>query len=181
VSKETAPDVRSERSRAALCDALRALIRESAEEITVSGLCKRAGVSRPTFYQHFRTPDDVLVAALEERLNSFDPTPVGSDASVLVATFLRALEGDRLTYQRAIVSSWQFGRARHSVETWLADRLKMRAERNGAAGPQLDARARFAAGGVVALVEHWLTAGPQSADELAGTLWELLRRLLPEA
>lgn len=54
-------DARVRKSRDALGDALVALMREKAfDEITVQDVLDRAGVSRSTFYQHFRDKDDLF-------------------------------------------------------------------------------------------------------------------------
>ena len=52
--------VRVRRSIGALADALLELVSEGRGlDVTVSALCERAGVSRPTFYQHFTSVEEI--------------------------------------------------------------------------------------------------------------------------
>jgi AcrR family transcriptional regulator len=60
-------DRRVRRTRDALGDALVALMQEREfESITVADVLSRAGVSRSTFYAHFRDTDDLLLSDVEE-------------------------------------------------------------------------------------------------------------------
>jgi AcrR family transcriptional regulator len=63
------PDSRVRRTRNSLGDALVALMHEKTfEEITVQQVLERAGVSRSTFYAHFRDKDDLFLSDAEEFL-----------------------------------------------------------------------------------------------------------------
>lgn len=54
------------RSQALMMDALDGLMREKGfQEITVSDICRRAGVSRQTFYSLFGTKEGILLRRLE--------------------------------------------------------------------------------------------------------------------
>jgi AcrR family transcriptional regulator len=60
-------DARVLRSRDALGDALIALMQEqSFESITVQQVLDRAGVSRSTFYSHYRDKDDLFLSDVED-------------------------------------------------------------------------------------------------------------------
>src|SRR5690242_6782361 len=62
-------DSRVRRTRDALGDALVALMHERTfEEITVQHVLERAGVSRSTFYTHYRDKDDLFLSDAEEFL-----------------------------------------------------------------------------------------------------------------
>ncbi len=68
----TRADPRVERSLASLRHALGALMQqEPFADITVQQILDRAGVSRATFYSHYRNKDDVLLASFERMLASF--------------------------------------------------------------------------------------------------------------
>lgn len=63
------PDRRVRRTRDALGDALVALMHEKAfSDITVQQVLDRAGVSRSTFYTHYRDKDDLFLSDVEEFL-----------------------------------------------------------------------------------------------------------------
>jgi len=61
------PDVRAERSHRALTEAFSSLIleRRRYDQITIGALIERAGISRSTFYEHFKNKDEVLAASME--------------------------------------------------------------------------------------------------------------------
>ena len=60
-------DPRIQRTREVLGDALIGLIQEkSFDSITVQHVLDRAGVSRSTFYQHYRDKEDLFISDVEE-------------------------------------------------------------------------------------------------------------------
>ena len=73
-------DRRIRRTRALLHEALGSLIREKAyDRITVAQILDRAGVSRSTFYIHFRDKDDLLASGMRALL--FDALATDGAAS----------------------------------------------------------------------------------------------------
>lgn len=181
---DTSGDPRVERSRAQLSEALTTLLRtRDARGITVSALCAEAGLSRPTFYQHFTSIDEVAVAGVEQRfrrLRADLDDPGSPDATYrLLVSFLEDLERERQAWQRTIGSNTAFAATRDSVERWFADRL---AERSPDAGPTV---VRYAAAGFLGAVRAWMLQddGPDrpSAAELAESLIDLSARVLSPA
>ena len=178
---DTHDDPRAERSRTQLTDALTALLRtREPRDISVSALCAEAGVSRPTFYQHFTSIDEVAVAGVEQRFRRIRlelDDPGGADASYrLLVAFLEDLEGERASWPRTIGSGTAFSATRDAVETWFADRL---GERSPEAGPTA---VRYAAAGFLGAVRAWMLQddGPErpSAAELAASLVDVSARVL---
>ena len=59
-----------ERTRKAIVNAYLALLQESpSKSIKISAICDRANISRPTFYNHFQTKDEILLTYLDEILD----------------------------------------------------------------------------------------------------------------
>jgi AcrR family transcriptional regulator len=179
VAASDTSDPRSVRSRTQLADALGTLLRtHDARDISVSGLCAEAGVSRPTFYQHFASVDEVAVAGIERRFADLRAAlPPGPDVPYrLLVAYLTALDDERDTWRRTIGCAGGLPAARDAVEGWFADRL---AERAPDAGP---VAVRYAAAGFLGAVRAWLLEpdGPdrQGPADLAALLGELSSRVL---
>ncbi|GAA4742560.1 TetR/AcrR family transcriptional regulator [Nocardioides endophyticus] len=178
---DTHGDPRVERSRAQLTDALTTLLRtREPREISVSALCTEAGLSRPTFYQHFANLDEVAVAGIEGRfrhLRAELPEADGPETSYrLLLAWLIELDGERDAWQRTIGSGMAFSASRDAVEAWLVQQLAQHAP--SATPPVL----RYAAAGFLGAVRSWLLqdAGPDrpSAAELAASLVDVSARVL---
>ena len=177
-----APDPRIERSRARLTDALGTLlVTRDAKDISVSALCAQAHVSRPTFYQHFASVDEVAVAGIERRLEELRRELAdGPDAPYrLLVAFLDDLDTRRSAWQHMIGSGATFPASRDAVETWLADRLAPWAP--GASPAAL----RYAAAGFLGAVRTWLRegSGPErpTVVAMAAELLVLSTRVLGSA
>jgi AcrR family transcriptional regulator len=176
-------DVRAERSRSQLIEALRVQLHEhDPREISVSSVCTQAGLSRPTFYQHFASLDELAVAGIEQRLaelhrqDSSDRRPTSYDA---VVRFLDELDSDRSVYRQVIGSDAVFTSPRDAVEDWLVVRLVEDHD-----GPVADPSSiRFAAGGVLSLLRGWLLQEPSdpgrpTSMQLADDMWRLASRVV---
>ena len=72
---------RSERTRAAIVDALFALLEEGDVQPSVERIADRAGVSRRSIFHHFRDVEDLLVTAADTQIARVVPTlrPVSAE------------------------------------------------------------------------------------------------------
>lgn len=153
------PDPRIEHSRRALKEALRDLATGDApEKVSVSALCKAAGVSRPTFYQHFETVDDVYGALLRDRLEEFgtelrESLGAGMSVGELIARIVRRMDVDQKHYLSVLGLQQSLPKARRVVSDWMEDWVAK--FRYGASFADLDPDARFRTaflvGGVLAV------------------------------
>src|SRR5438477_2779518 len=66
--------LRSERARAAVVDALLALIEEGNLKPTAPQIAERAGVSLRLVFHHFRDLDDLFITAAERHISRVLPT-----------------------------------------------------------------------------------------------------------
>lgn len=119
-------DPRIAHSRRALKDALVELTKTvSAEKISVSALCKAAGVSRPTFYQHFTDVDDVYSAFIEDRLDRFgeelrQTVSTGASLESLISQMMARLDEAGPRYIDVLGAGGVLPRARKVVHHWIS-------------------------------------------------------------
>lgn len=179
-------DVRVAHSRGALKDALRELmVEEEPQDISISRLCKTAGVSRPTFYQHFGTLDDVLAAVVHDRLSTeslrLQQDPQVEDALALA---LEYVQQHREELAVTLDSRRAMPRARRATIEWLRETVAR--SRYGMAFIELTASAQasivFAVGGLVAVFEEQLRtdgAAQSQVEELSRITREAMDLVLP--
>ena len=68
--RELSADPRVMRTRALLKQALMQMLQQmNWEEITIVGICRRAGIARSSFYEHFGTKADVLDQIFADRMD----------------------------------------------------------------------------------------------------------------
>lgn len=165
-------DARYRRSRDALREAVyRLASRRPVEDLTVSEICRAAGITRDTFYRHGSSPVDVLTQLLAEELDAqLEPDP---DRPLDRAGFRRserALLGHvakhadiyRLAAQPALVASLRSNLERvisaHLLEyvRRFPDTIPDELGRDPEASRVVVA---YAASGTVGAIEAWL-AGP---------------------
>jgi AcrR family transcriptional regulator len=148
------PDPRPEAARAALAEAMVRLISraEDGEKPSVSTLCAEAGVSRPTFYRHFKSVDDVLSFAIRTRLDTLsqtileDPDITPAELPAGVVRLMTEVWQDRPLYRQVLRPNSPYALARQTAQSWV--QAAMSAEMGG--DQRANTRVAFAAGGVLA-------------------------------
>lgn len=183
-------DPRFVRSRQALFSAATDLVEsgERVAQLRVTDVARRAGVSRPTFYQHFAdVPDLVGAAALERMQRAFARIPqvaLGESWTVYAhRTFhslLTDVERDSAFYTAVLTD------ARQPLVTALVQALAARLLEESPLGPVIRRRggadepaerAQFLAAGVLWHVASWITQ-PAPSREPVDTVVERLADLL---
>ncbi|MBA4808165.1 TetR/AcrR family transcriptional regulator [Brevundimonas sp.] len=145
-------DTRRQRTREAITDALiRLMFSRRYAAIRTTDLIQAADVGRSTFYEHFRSKDEVLVAVVEPILAPFARAAAGRGNTARLCAML-----DHLWERRAL--------ARHLFEPPLLARLQRRlaamiellAEPHGDEVVPASLAARGAAAGQLVMLHTWL-------------------------
>lgn len=184
-------DPRLARSRAALLAAMTAALDsdEGVDHLTIADLTRRAGVSRPTFYQHFADPAALVRAAALGRLQAtFDRIPdvvLGETWPRFVRGTLRTILADLHAHERFYLRTLHgpsgVGFLRDVVQ-FLAGRLHDVSPLGPVIRRRVDAataraRAEFLAAGAVWHVVRWLegdASGEDAVDAAVGEVGDLL-------
>jgi AcrR family transcriptional regulator len=176
-------DRRVVRTRRMLADALIELILErSYEAITIQDITERADLRRATFYLHYGTKEELLLAALEETFNALaqqlEPMMHGDSlgGKTNLATFevvFKHVEENRDLYC-AIVGVAPI--ARH-IRAYLASYVLkgLSALKPGEIGIPADVLANYMAGAELALITWWLEQdAPYTAEQMAAMTQQLV-------
>jgi AcrR family transcriptional regulator len=183
MSVQPAMDLRVRRSRASLQDALIQLMKEKPfGEIQIAEIADRAGVSRPTFYLHYRSKEELLMSRVDVVFEEF----YGEwSTAVAAGTF------DRKEFSIRMFRYWE----RHAetmrlviqadIHHALRERLKEYfslatselAVRRGKPSAYLKSKdliVDFISGGAHALLTQWIARGmPYSAEQMGRLFYEL--------
>lgn len=173
----TETDPRAVRSRAALIDAMIAALDEGVppSSISITDAVKRAGVSRPTFYQHFAgMPALVHAAALQRLQGAFDLVPIAEpdadweEFSHESMSILLGHLAEHSAFYLAVLHDAGLSPVSDIIDV-LADRFLDVAPFSPVIRADAEAareRAEFLAAGIAWSVVRWLDGG---ASDIAGT------------
>jgi AcrR family transcriptional regulator len=170
-------DPRWTRSRAALVEAIIALV-DAGESPTITEVVHRAGVSRPTFYQHFGDLSTGLSTAALERVESQfadveSPATIDVDIDFTRRTITALLTHlhDHHVFYRAVLSDSSARRFTGSVVEFVANRiltvspLRVRADEETTV--LTEDRVSVMAAGLVWLITQWLKRTSDGAESVA--------------
>ncbi|MEU6185819.1 TetR family transcriptional regulator [Nocardia sp. NPDC047038] len=169
-------------------ESLRAAVLELAadrdwSEISITDLTRHARVSRPTFYLHYASLDELAADALIERMRELtgsehDVTAGAAGVPDWLVNFLTELNADRAVYRRLLGARSVAGIAREMVAERLVERVL---RSRGEAVTGAEEFAQFLAGGILGFLAYWLrpveVESAEMVREAAERLWELIRRL----
>lgn len=176
---------RAARTLRLLTDALLSLLqRESLTELTVTQVCREAGVHRTTFYGHYSDVDalaaDVFVriidglTAVEVPTEALDAPPeVTATYLTSMADLLQHVAEERTTY-RALFASPVGSGFRRSLTARLRERADLAIgvlQSSGTATEiDRDTAAAFVSGGITASIEAWAESDETDATARAASV-----------
>jgi AcrR family transcriptional regulator len=162
-------DTKVDRTRAALRQAFFQLVSTRPyEQVRIADISRRAGVGRSTFYEHFRSKDDLLLASLRHLLEVLAGCVAQQPAGAPLEAVLQHFWENRRLARPTLA-----GTPRPRVARLLAGLVEQRLPAGAAARPARRAVARHLAEGMLGLLVAWLT-GELACD--AATLASTLRR-----
>lgn len=178
-SNSPSQDRRAVRSRQWMLEALLALVEEKDyASITIAEITDRAGVSRPTFYLHYKTKDEILLSYLDTVFEQFyseiDPLLVGEAIPAPVGVQL-------FTQVRAHAVLFQL-LSQAGADFLLVERFQRYTLRvfqrfleknlHRLMEPRLlDFVANYLSGASWVMLRRWLVSGLQPAPEVMGELY----------
>jgi AcrR family transcriptional regulator len=170
------PDRRIRRTRDNLGDALIQLMQEKPfDSITVQQVLDRAGVSRATFYTHYRDKDDLFLSDVEdflERMGRFLARQKAPARRLFPVEELFAHIADVPRVHAAIMASGKAPDFRELAIGCFARSIEQRLVAAGVAlaNPELRATSHALAGSLYSLLDWWLlhnkSIPPKEADAL---------------
>ena len=162
--EESMLDRRKQRTRKAAVGAfIELLMTEGYEAVAMTAVAERADLGRSTLYEHFRTKDDLLAAAMDWPLRVLAADPPDPAALLMLIEHVR----ERSAAVRVLLEQ----PLRSRIARLLAARLLPGLRARGVTGPRADVRALACAEGQLAVLGWWMQGGgiaaPALADELA--------------
>lgn len=169
-------DVRASRTRATIVDAFTALaLKQRYDAIRVSDLISRAGIGKSTFYEHFRSKDDVLLDAIQPVILALATAASGRAAR----SYVRAMVA-HLWDRRSVVRPLMDPTPTSVVQRSLTDAIKPHVARAGFSESQSSILATGIAAAQLAIMRCWL-AGQATAtvDDMTDSLiaWSRLLQM----
>lgn len=190
-------DPRFQRSLAALLEAVASMIEETpVSDLTITHIVKRAGVTRPTFYQHFANVPEAARTVAMDRLREALPVAVADFHDGMTAERLRDwvkaralpvlthLDAHRLFYRRVLDDATNvafFGEILAFIGSRMIPQIFDAALQNGKASR--DDLQTMLAGGMMCLVIRWLREEPRrtTPDAMALRIGEITASLVVPA
>ncbi len=177
-------DKRVERSRRLLIDALLELMKDRPySKISVAHIAEQSGVARPTFYLHFHSKDDLLIAYIDEMFEKFysevdEYITQRKDADPVIASIMFRQWSDNAVFARLLVQD--------DIETLMLTQFKNYVSRvverfMDAHGIQNKAGllpyvVDYLAGASFMVITRWVREGFVETPEVMGELYASLVR-----
>ena len=158
-----------ERIDCALIELLRS---KHLSEITVSALCKKAGINRNTFYAHYHTPVDVIEEISNDLINELDfvarKTADSLNICISICSYLyekrdifkviSSSNCDHKYLDIAVMRARNSSQSRSNYSMWN-DRLSLR-----------DYYPEFVIGGCIFVLQRWVETGMKELPQEMGAM-----------
>jgi AcrR family transcriptional regulator len=183
-------DARARRTRESLGAAVIRLARERPlHSLSVTDLTGAAGISRPTFYLHYASPDELFADLLRSRITAaVGPGSTVQDIEELdrrgpeaLTALLQEVEENRPLYRSLIGAGSRLEATREALQEWVTRQLSRLVTQLSPLDEESSERAAllgFLAGGTVTVLGQWLSddaATRPGPEQLAVRLWALQR------
>lgn len=162
---------------------LRLLREKELDKITVSELCRDAGINRATFYRHYSIPRDVLIELEKDLYFSLRreiPRPKSSEETRQSVGKLCYFLAENMEFLRISIqcnSDADFVRFINEVFGDLSSEIRDVPAFRGLDAEDIKMMTLYSCGGSYFLLRHWLMGTVhKSADEVAEYLYRLMNK-----
>lgn len=177
-------DKRVERSRRLLINALLELMKECPyNKISVAHIAEQSGVARPTFYLHFHSKDDLLIAYIDEMFEKFYAEIDGyitkrKDADPVIATIMFRQWSDNAEFAHLLVQTDIDSLMLNQFKAYIARVVErfMTAHSVPNKAGLLPYVVDFLAGASFMVIKRWVREGLVETPEVMGELYASLVR-----
>lgn len=168
-------DRRVRRTRELILEAFVGLVLDRRyDQIRTAEVIAAAGVGRSTFYEHFRSKEEVLLAAVEPILLPIANAAAGRGAKAHVRSMLDHV-WERRTVGRVVLDS----RAFVPIQRKLAAMIEARIENDDEGGVPPAVLAMSAAAGQLAMLRMWIGGEAACSSDTLARQMIAFARLLP--
>lgn len=177
-------DKRVERSRRLLIDALLELMKDRPyNKISVAHIAEQSGVARPTFYLHFHSKDDLLIAYIDEMFEKFyaeidEYITQRKDADPVIASIMFRQWSDNAIFARLLmqddIDSLMLSQFKSYVSRVVERFMDAHGIKNRAG--LLPYVVDYLAGASFMVITRWVREGFTETPEVMGELYASLVR-----
>jgi AcrR family transcriptional regulator len=177
-------DKRVERSRRLLIDALLELMKDRPySKISVAHIAEQSGVARPTFYLHFHSKDDLLIAYIDEMFEKFydeidQYITQRKDADPVIATIMFRQWSDNAEFALLLVQTDIDSLMLNQFKNYIARVVERFMSAHGIQNRAglLPYVVDFLAGASFMVITRWVREGFVETPEVMGELYASLVR-----
>lgn len=179
MSSKQSQDPRAIRSRRWLQEALLALIEEMPyQAITVTDITERAEISRPTFYLHYGSKDELLLSCLDNMFDQFYEEidgyleGIAIEESVGIKIFEQMEE--QVDLIRLILDAGAIGLLRERFQQYILQVFELFLQKNRREGVEtavLEFTTDYLAGASLGLIVRWMEQGMVYSPTVMGRVY----------